>query len=61
MSIKIPHQLHLELITSVFKNDPNERRVPLLGNGDDVVEVHRVSEINERSVGRYTIMCGDLA
>ena len=60
MSIKIPRQLLAELITHALEDDPNESCGLLLGTGDDADEMHRMSNVNEKPISRYTMDPGEL-
>ena len=60
MSIKIPRRIIAELITHALEDDPNECCGLLLGVGDDVDELHRMSNVNKKPISRYTMQPGEL-
>lgn len=60
MSIKIPRRLLAELITHAMQDDPNECCGLLLGVGDEADEIYRMSNVNSKSVSRYTMQPGEL-
>ena len=49
-----------ELITHALEDDPNECCGLLLGTGDDVDELHRMSNVNKKPISRYTMQPGEL-
>jgi len=60
LSIKIPRRIIAELITHALEDDPNECCGLLLGVGDDVDELHRMSNVNKKPISRYTMQPGEL-
>ena len=60
MSIKIPRLILAELITHALEDDPNESCGLLLGTGDAVDEMHRMSNVNAKPISRYTMQPGEL-
>jgi proteasome lid subunit RPN8/RPN11 len=49
-----------ELITHALEDDPNECCGLLLGTGDEVDELHRMSNVNKKPISRYTMQPGEL-
>lgn len=49
-----------ELITHALEDDPNECCGLLLGTGDEADELHRMSNVNEKPISRYTMQPGEL-
>ena len=60
MSIKIPRQILAELINHALEDDPNESCGLLLGNGDGIDELFRMSNVNKKPISRYTMDPGEL-
>ena len=55
MSIKIPRQILAELINHALEDDPNESCGLLLGNGDGIDGLYRMSNVNNKPISRYTM------
>jgi proteasome lid subunit RPN8/RPN11 len=60
LSIKIPRQILAELINHALEDDPNESCGLLLGNGDGIDELFRMSNVNKKPISRYTMDPGEL-
>ena len=60
LSIKISRQLIAELITHAMQDDPDECCGLLLGIDGEADEIHRMSNVNPKPVGRYTMQSGEL-
>jgi len=60
LSLKIPRQILAELINHALEDDPNESCGLLLGNGDGIDELFRMSNVNKKPISRYTMDPGEL-
>jgi len=60
LSINISRLIIADLISHALEDDPNESCGLLLGNGDTVDEMHRMSNVNSKPISRYTMQPAEL-
>ena len=60
LPIKIQRRLLAELINHSLEDDPNESCGLLLGTGDDADELHRMSNIADKPISRFTMDSDEL-